>query len=327
LVSNLAMRRPELSHCALLYRNDDEFFHAVLEFIAPGLAGGEPVVVALDPDKLDALAERLGDDTRGVRLVDMRWLGRNPARLIPAYRRIHAEHGGGAIHFVGEPVWPGRAVEEVSEALVHEALMNLAFQGRPVRALCPYDARRLEPEVLAAARRTHPQLVARDGLVTCVDYHHDALPQACRQKLAAAPSDSACLEFGISDLGRVRALVSDTSARAGLTVHRREDLVIAVNELATNSVRHGGGTGRLRTWIAPDRVVCEVSDAGVIPDPLAGRTPPEPDGVGGRGLWLVHQLADLAQVRSGHDGTTVRVHAAVAPSDPERGELPDRQLV
>jgi hypothetical protein len=29
---------------------------------------------------------------------------------------------------------------------------------------------------------------------------------------------------------------------------------------------------------------------------------------GGRGLWVVHQVCDLAQIRSGPAGTTIRVH-------------------
>jgi anti-sigma regulatory factor (Ser/Thr protein kinase) len=204
--------------------------------------------------------------------------------------------------------------------------MNLAFEGKPVRALCPYDAGRLEPDVLAAARRAHPELVeAAAGRRVCTEYRDETLPQACRAPLGPAPAEAPSLRFGVGDLARVRSLVAEAARRAGLGVERREDLVVAVNELATNSVRHGGGAGVLRTWLEPGRLVCEVQDAGVIPDPLAGRTPPEPGGVGGRGLWLVYQLADLAQVRSGNEGTRVRLHAALdggpAPAAAARGPL------
>ena len=46
-----------------------------------------------------------------------------------------------------------------------------------------------------------------------------------------------------------------------------------------------------------------------IDDPLVGRRTPGPEDERGRGLWLANALADLVQVRSGPDGTTVRVHA------------------
>ena len=38
--------------------------------------------------------------------------------------------------------------------------------------------------------------------------------------------------------------------------------MVAVNELLTNAVRHGGGTGRVTLWRADGAVVCEVSDHG-----------------------------------------------------------------
>ena len=56
-------------------------------------------------------------------------------------------------------------------------------------------------------------------------------------------------------------------------------------------------------------MTCQVSDSGRIRDPLAGRVRPEPDARGGRGLWLVNQLCDLVQIRTGSSGTTVRVQA------------------
>ena len=48
-------------------------------------------------------------------------------------------------------------------------------------------------------------------------------------------------------------------------------------------------------------------DDGRIEDPLVGRERPRPDQANGRGLWIANQLCDLVQVRSGHDGTEVRL--------------------
>ena len=82
--------------------------------------------------------------------------------------------------------------------------------------------------------------------------------------------------------------------------------MLAANELASNSVRHGGGFGVLRVWVDGDAVVCEVRDQGRIGDPLAGRHTPQLDQVGGWGLWIVNQTCDLVEVRSGSAGTVVR---------------------
>ena len=84
-------------------------------------------------------------------------------------------------------------------------------------------------------------------------------------------------------------------------------LELAASELATNSVRHGGGTGTVAMWLESAAVVVEFSDSGRVADPLTGRLMPPLDAVGGRGVYLVNQLCDLVQLRSSDRGTTIRV--------------------
>jgi len=102
--------------------------------------------------------------------------------------------------------------------------------------------------------------------------------------------------------------VAAHAAAAGLSASRCEELVLAVNELATNSIRHGGGSGSLRIWGEDEVVVAEVRDQGRIDRPLAGREPPRSGQLGGHGLWLVNQLCDLVQMRTFSTGSVVRVH-------------------
>jgi anti-sigma regulatory factor (Ser/Thr protein kinase) len=102
------------------------------------------------------------------------------------------------------------------------------------------------------------------------------------------------------------------AAAAGLDDLRCADIVVAVHELAANSVRHGGGAGVLRTWRTDAGVTCEISDAGHIAEPLAGRLRPPHTAAGGNGMWLAHQLCDLLQVRSSAAGTTARLSVRTA---------------
>jgi anti-sigma regulatory factor (Ser/Thr protein kinase) len=95
---------------------------------------------------------------------------------------------------------------------------------------------------------------------------------------------------------------------AGLGEAHAENAVIAVNEVASNSLVHANGWGVLRTWQTPDGFICEVSDDGHIGEPLVGRIRPGFERSGGRGLWMVNQLCELVQVRSLSTGTTVRMH-------------------
>ena len=84
--------------------------------------------------------------------------------------------------------------------------------------------------------------------------------------------------------------------------------MLAVNELATNSVRYGGGRGEMLLWREGRMLLCEIRDEGHITDPLVGRSRPTPEANNGRGLWLANQLCDLVQIRSSPQGSSVRVH-------------------
>ncbi|MFD8638520.1 ATP-binding protein, partial [Streptomyces sp. NPDC059656] len=95
-----------------------------------------------------------------------------------------------------------------------------------------------------------------------------------------------------------------------LNAARRGDLVLAVSEAAANSLSHGGGKGTLRLWDSADSgVVAEIRDGGHLADPLAGRGRPSlASPHGGRGLWMIHQLCDLVEIRASADSLTLRLH-------------------
>lgn len=300
-----------LDHCAFLYRDEREWLDGVCAFVAPALSAGEPVMVAAAARRHPLLRERLARHAEAVNLVDMGELA-NPARLIPTYREA-AMRAGGEMYLVAEPGWPGRTADEMAEVILHEALVNRAFAGARIRILCPYDVSELSPEVIEAAHRTHPCVVA-GGRRMAGRYSTDSECEAFRQPLPEAPGHATRIRFTLDGLTRVRAAAAELAARAGLDAGRRGDLTVAVNELATNSVRHGGGAGELRAWTVDGEVLCEIHDGGRITDPLTGRRNPQPASPDGRGLWLVNQLCDLVQLRSSHLGTTVRVRMAAGPA-------------
>ena len=89
--------------------------------------------------------------------------------------------------------------------------------------------------------------------------------------------------------------------------------MIAVSEIAGNTVRHARSAGSLDIWQQDGEIVCEIRDAGVIADPqVAGTQPPPADATGGHGLWLVHQVCDRVELHSGADGTVIRLHMTVS---------------
>ena len=126
--------------------------------------------------------------------------------------------------------------------------------------------------------------------------------------LPAPPDDAQAIPFELATLGALRSVVAAWLDRSGLPEPVAGDLVLAVNELATNSVVHGGGHGVLRFWCEPGSAICEISDNGAIVAPLAGRERPETGELGGQGLWVCNQLCDLVQIRAFPDGGVVRLH-------------------
>jgi anti-sigma regulatory factor (Ser/Thr protein kinase) len=237
-------------------------------------------------------------------------VGANPARIIPAWRDfVAAVDGGRPAREIGEPIWAGRSPAELVESQRHETLLNLAFAGVPAFwLLCPYDSEALGPDVLEEAGRSHPFVSERGIAWQSAGYR--GLEQAAEPfvtPLPDPPGRPAELGFGPGSLAELREQVSRRAAAAGLDPGRGADLVQAVDELATSSLRHGGGRGTLRIWRDAGALVCEVRDAGRLEDPMAGRERPPPERDSGRGLWMVNQLGDLLQLRSFPDGAAVRL--------------------
>src|SRR4051812_28437618 len=97
-------------HEAFFYGSDGEFLAGCVPFVRAGVAAGEPVMVALIPERLTLLRDALGEEGAGVRFVDMSQLGRNPARILPAWREFVDRAGadGHPVRGIGEPIWAGR---------------------------------------------------------------------------------------------------------------------------------------------------------------------------------------------------------------------------
>jgi anti-sigma regulatory factor (Ser/Thr protein kinase) len=130
-----------------------------------------------------------------------------------------------------------------------------------------------------------------------------------------APTSDARYHAYRSDLSQVRALVLKHAREAGLAEGKANDLVLAVSEVAANTLRHTGSSGTLAIWQDGTELICQVQDEGIITDPLVGQRKPGLDAAGGHGLWLVNQLCDRAELASGAGGTTVRMHMDLPSPD------------
>jgi anti-sigma regulatory factor (Ser/Thr protein kinase) len=303
-------------HEALLYSGGTEFIDQATSFVRAGVAANESVLVAVPEPKVEMIRTRLGGVADRVQFADMTELGHNPTHIIPAWRRFVTEHSGHTrpIRGIGEPIWAGRSQAELVEAQGHESLLNLALADvSGLWLLCPYDVGALGPSVIEEAHRSHP-IVVRDGVRQPSSTCRDSIAMAAAPFLAplSEPDSSRELVFEIGSLAAVRRFVSSEARKAGLDPSRTSKLVLAVNEVTTNTIRHAGGSGLLRMWRDAVSVVCEVRDRGRLEQPLVGREYPALTQEGGRGLWIVNQVCDLVQVRTLPSGTIVRLHFRLA---------------
>lgn len=299
-------------HEALFYLGDEGFLAGLLPFLTEAAEQDTPTLVVVSSPRIAMLRSALGSGASSILYADMATVGRNPARIIPEWRRFIDAHArtGRPVRGVGEPIWAGRSPAELVECQRHESLLNMAFAGAPAWWLvCPYDVASLDAAVLTEARRSHPYL--RDEIYSAASdvYRGDSAAPGLGD--APLPEPSRCLETMDFSAGQLRVVRAVTSARAtqfGMDEESAECFVLAVHEIAANSITHGGGSGTYRLWREGRSLVCEIRDSGKPLPPLAGRVAPGAEAQRGRGLWLANQICDLVQVRAVPGGSVVRLH-------------------
>lgn len=303
---------PGPDHAAVPYDAPADLAARLAPRLAPVLAEGGPVLAVLAAPERDALRDRLGDAADGVEFADPVREHRLPPftvaiRWARLGRRVRA--GGRPAVVVGQhvelPAGPGHWARL-------DIALNVALAGLPVTALCPCQGAGNESHV----RQTHPTILTADGPLANPAYRPP--PDAVLDYPPPPPPDlgpsAVELTFGRDELVALRRVTARVGVEAGLDDDRVADLVLAVSELASNSVEHGPGTGRVLMWKRGTSVTAEVSDEGHLDLPFAGLVAPPPSGARGRGLWLACELTDVLQVWGG-TGTVVRTTV---------GEPPDR---
>ncbi|HEX4103805.1 MAG: anti-sigma factor RsbA family regulatory protein [Pseudonocardiaceae bacterium] len=314
--SSVTTRRggASLAHQALLYGSEEVFLGGTVPFIRDGLERGDSIRVVTTDRNTGWLWAALGADARHVAFGESSQWYRHPMRtLADVHRTVQAaSRCGQRLRMIGEPWSTTRTAQQSTEWTRYESLVNAALAWSNAALMCTYDTRIVSPDVVAEVAQTHPELVIDGAARLSPSYLDPAVFNAgCdTTPLPELPPPALRRRFDeVDQLVTLRALVTCYATEARATAPDVERFVRAVNEVVTNAIEHGGGSGVVRIWTDPKTVLCEVSDTGAgLRDPLAGRLPSGRSTARGRGLWLARQLCDLIEVRSDSAGTTVRLH-------------------
>lgn len=301
-----------LIHHALIYDTDEQFLASTLPFCLEGLDEGDAVLAVTTRTNIALLREALGEAAERVEFVEATDWYHTPGLTLAAYHRYVEKRAGdhARIRIIGEPVWDDLDETATGEWTRYEAVLNRAFAGSPAWIVCPYDTRVLPIAVVADARRTHPDLMYDGSALPSPHYLPPDTGQSAWERQPKSPppgARTARMDFG-SDLSAVRGFTAARAIEFGLAPESVDRLVFAVNEVAANALRHGGGERSLALWRDGRRVVCDVTDTGgTAPAWYSGCLPPDPGQAAGHGMWVIRQLCDLVEVHSLDPGTLVRI--------------------
>jgi anti-sigma regulatory factor (Ser/Thr protein kinase) len=298
-------------HDVGFYASDAELCSLVVPFVEEGLAAGEHVVLACDPATARYLRRQLGGAFAALQLLDASCYDR-PSKTLAHWRGLaegSTRAGAARLRVVGVAPHLGQPRAFVGwdryEAAIDETLGDVAMWGR-----CLYDLRLAPLEVVTLARRCHRYL-AQPSRCSQLNARYDPPRHLgeflCppRDPLESLPAD---LELSNPLPGEVRASLR-ALAGGRFSSMQLDDMCLAATEAVTNAYLHGMPPVRVGIWVARERMVVVVQDAGSGPsDPLVGLRCRQ-RGDGGRGLWLMHQLeVDVALIASA-DGFTARLSA------------------
>lgn len=318
-------------HHALFYASPQELLTTAVPFLRAGLNGDEVTVLVCRDELNELLTDGLGADPRLVVLSPDRFYT-TAAGAVAGFRELVRQHmtaGARRVRVVGEVTF-GAEPAQWAEWTRFEAAVNVALAECSLWNVCAYDTTLLPEQVLTDASQSHPYLL---GPESRLNDGYTSPEQILRALVADEPdpvqAGTPLLDVpdltSLSQLGVLREQVRLTAAVAGASEWRQNDLMIAVNEVATNGLRHGRPPVRVRVWAAPDRLVCTVTDHGHgFDDPLVGYRPATGEALRhtAGGLWLTRQCCDQVDMTRTADGFTVRlVQSLTDPDLPYPGGL------
>lgn len=311
----------DLTHQALLYDSREGLVAGALPILRDGLRRDEEVVVISSPASVAAIKEALpAREAATITFEPSHHRYRRAAHALTGFQDMLAARAreGTPVRLLAEQPLTVMPPDQLEELCRCDAAFNEVSCAEGATVVCAYDRRNISPRVAGMVLRSHPEVI-EDGVCRANPAYTEpraVLAQEYRGPPLPVPPAGAAELSCPRDTAEAREFVAGTAACHGLAEPELGPFVTAVNEVVSNAMVHAV-LDTVLVWREADRVVCEVRDYGFgLGDPLAGYRVPGPAWTSGRGLWLARQLADLVEVRSGLDGTTLRLHARIGGEAP-----------
>lgn len=308
-------------HAALIVDSDDTLRSRLVPALRRSVAARERVHLLVG-----AHAERVVRDALGTLADRLEWGERAtfPTRLGFAYERLRRyladQHAAGSsVHVITEAdvsadPGPDDPVDRATAHLSYESACGDAYAGYGCAVTCLWDSRRHPTLLVENARSLHNHELTEHGCEPNTGYvgSADYLRRRSQVPLDAVPPvvDLDVGLVGLDQLTPLRGALRGWAEARSFDPDASGDIVLAVTEVATNGLVHGALPVRLRSWHHGDTLIVQVDDSGGrrIPPTAGFHRPGSAGRVGGRGLWLARQLADVVTVHSREHGTSVRLH-------------------
>jgi anti-sigma regulatory factor (Ser/Thr protein kinase) len=306
-------------HSALIVESDRSLRELLVPAVRRALTEADGVSLAVSDATARLLRAELGPDAGAVRWED-RARCQRLGFAYEAFRRFlaGARDAGRRVHVFAEPSVGGPGDEpspadRTAAFLAYEAFCNETYAGCGCPVTCLWDARRHSAPLIDSVRALHSHELGpggdrpNAGYVSPRDY---LARRGSRPLPAPAGVDWAARLASTDDLPGLRARLRYWTTEHRFAPVAAGDVLLAVNEIATNGLTHGRPPVTVRAWHAGDTLVVQVDDRGGIPlPPAGGYEVPDEEQDRTRGLWLARQLADVMQTHTADGSTTaVRLH-------------------
>jgi transcriptional regulator with XRE-family HTH domain len=159
-----------LEHRLLTYGSDEEYLAGAIPFFDEGMERSDCLLAVTTKDQTELLRDSLADRADNVEFADSTEWYRSAGTAMDGYRTFvneKLEAGVAWIRIVAEIAPESRSDAEIPAWTRYESFVNLAFASSPTSFICTYDDRSWPTDVIADARRTHPEVA--DGTSSTVN--------------------------------------------------------------------------------------------------------------------------------------------------------------